>query len=71
MVIASAAVFQIYGTLGFRFLFRSSVTAQNIPDAEAAINDMALSKNDLYLHYAQIYLLKLDSLAAKDAASLR
>ncbi len=73
MVIASAAVsFRYMERLVSVSYFGQAVTAQNIPDAEAAISRaLALFQNDLYLRtYAQIYLLKLDSLAAKDATSL-
>ncbi|MFA6076857.1 MAG: tetratricopeptide repeat protein [Candidatus Paceibacterota bacterium] len=52
--------------------FEKSLSAATIPIAETSINKaLALYENDLYLRtYAQIYLLKLDSLAVKKATNL-
>ncbi|KKQ04163.1 MAG: hypothetical protein US18_C0013G0016 [Parcubacteria group bacterium GW2011_GWB1_36_5] len=52
--------------------FRGALTAATIPEAEISINKaLSLYQNDLYLRtYAQIYLVKLDSLIAKDATKL-
>ncbi len=52
--------------------FGKALTAPTVPEAEASIGRaLTLYENDLYLRaYAQIYLVKLNSLAAKDAAAL-
>ncbi|MES3031807.1 MAG: hypothetical protein V4699_01025 [Patescibacteria group bacterium] len=54
------------------FYFRKALTTKDIPVAEASIDKaLKLYENDLYLRaYSQIYLIKLNSLVAKDAASL-
>lgn len=52
--------------------FGKAITAPSIPVAEASISKaLTLYQNDLYFRtYAQIYLVKLNSLASKDAATL-
>ncbi|MBI3305893.1 tetratricopeptide repeat protein [Candidatus Nomurabacteria bacterium] len=51
--------------------FSKAVTATEIPEAEVSIGRaLALHQNDLYLRtFAQIYLLKLESLVSKDQTS--
>jgi tetratricopeptide (TPR) repeat protein len=66
--------------IGFKFIqrfvsvpyFTSTLSATNITEAETSINKaLSLNSNDLYLRtYSQIYLLKLNSIASKEAAAL-
>ncbi|MFZ3015911.1 MAG: hypothetical protein WA101_02850 [Minisyncoccia bacterium] len=67
MVIAASAGFKYVERFASISYFQKTLSAQTIPDAEAAINKaIALYPNDLYFRtYAQVYIAKLNSLAVK------
>ena len=70
IIVSVAASFKYLERLASVSYFRKALTVTTIPDAENLINKaLKLYTNDLYLRtYAQVYLLKLDSLAKKDAS---
>lgn len=73
IILTSAAVsFKYIERLVSVSYFNRAITASTLEVAEASIGKaLKLFENDLYLRtYAQIYLIKLNSLAAKDVATL-
>ncbi len=73
IIIATAAIsFKYMERLVSVSYFRKALTASTVPNAEASINQaLALYVNDLYLRaYAQVYLVKLNSIATKDSSTL-
>ena len=72
MIVSAATSFKYMERLVSVPYFGKAVTAETIADAESSITKaITLYSNDLYLRtYAQIYLLKLNSLVPKDSSSL-
>ncbi len=73
MLIAAAAVsFKYIERLVSVSYFSKAVTASDISLAESSISKaLTFHQNDLYLRtYAQVYLVKLNSIVAKDATTL-
>ncbi|OGI99393.1 hypothetical protein A3H53_01490 [Candidatus Nomurabacteria bacterium RIFCSPLOWO2_02_FULL_40_10] len=72
IVLSSAALFTYAGRLASVSYFREALTVPTVPEAVVAINKaLSLYQNDLYLRaYAQIYLVKLNSLAQKKEGEL-
>ena len=72
IILSSAALFTYIGRLASLSHFREALLAPTIPEAVTSINKaLSLYQNDLYLRtYAQIYLVKLGSIAQKKEAEL-
>ena len=73
LIISSAAIaFKYAERLASVTYFQKSLTAENVPDALAAISKaLTLHPNDLYLRtYSQVYFVKLNSLIQKKETEL-
>ena len=72
MVSSAALTFKYIERLASVSYFGRAVQSETIPLAESSINKaLSLYTNDLYMRtYAQIYLLKLNSLLSKSSSSL-
>ncbi len=72
MVLSAATAFKYVERFASVSYFGKAVQADTIPNAESSIaKALSLHSNDLYLRaYAQVYLVKLNSLLNKDATSL-
>jgi cytochrome c-type biogenesis protein CcmH/NrfG len=70
MVLGAAAAFKYIGRLASVSYFGQTVQSDSIPNAETSITKaLSLHTNDLYMRtYAQVYLLKLNSLLSKESA---
>jgi cytochrome c-type biogenesis protein CcmH/NrfG len=72
MVLSAAASFKYVERFASVSYFGKAVQADTIPNAEASIaKALSLHTNDLYMRaYAQVYLVKLNSLLNKESTSL-